>query len=403
MKILVLNSGSSSVKYSVFDMAKEVKLVFGRVEKIGTSNATIYHQIRGKSPYIRSKLRLDHKEGLHALFRFLVDSEHGIFNDFDELDAVGHRVVHGGSRFLRPILIDEKVIQGIQEMYPFAPLHNPPNVEGIWWVKKYLPTMKQVAVFDTSFHQTMPKYAYLYGLPKKISKKYAIRKYGFHGISHAYVAQQAARFLGQKMSNLKMITCHIGNGVSITAIDRGISIDTSMGLTPLEGVLMGTRSGSIDPFIIPYLMKKKGVSPEKIVEMLNRESGLLGISGISYDMRELIDAKVKGDKDAKLAIEMYVYQIKKMIGSFLPVLGGVDAFVFTAGVGESAPLIRERICGAFDFLGVDLDHEKNFSFQSHTRRISSPTSKVEVLVIPTNEELMIAKETKMLVEAESPC
>lgn len=339
---------------------------------------------------------------MEAIFRFLADARHGVFQEIDELDAIGHRVVHGGNRFRHPILIDEKVVEGIKEMFPFAPLHNPANVRGIWWARRYFPTIKQVAVFDTSFHQTMPKYAYLYGLPKEVSRKYEIRKYGFHGISHAYVAEQAASFLGRKLSEIRMVTCHIGNGVSITAIDRGISMDTSMGLTPLEGVMMGTRSGSVDPFIVPYLMEKMGKSPKRMLKVLNDESGLFGVSGISYDLRELIEAMEEDDEDAKLAIDMYVYQIKKMIGSFLPVLGGIDVLVFTAGVGENVPLIRERICDGFGFLGMDLDHTKNDSHLSQIRRISTLKSKVEVLVVPTNEEFMIAKETKALVESDSP-
>lgn len=401
MKVLVINSGSSSIKYSVFDMNQKKKLAYGLVERIGTSDAAIDHRWLGGSHQV-SKIELDHSNGMDWIFRLLVDAKFGVFRDLNELDAVGHRVVHGGSRFLRPVLVDKRVIEALKALFPLAPLHNPHNVAGMVWVKENLPALKQVAVFDTSFHLTIPKYAYLYGLPKKVSEKYGIRKYGFHGISHAYVAEQAARLLGRELSELRMITCHIGNGVSVTAINRGVSIDTSMGFTPLEGVMMGSRSGSIDPSIIPFLLKR-GMSLPAVEKLLNHESGLLGVSGCSHDMRDVLQAMKAGDEDATLAIDMYVYQITKVIGSFLPILGGIDALVFTAGIGEHVPMIRERVCRRFRFLGIDLDQEKNDSISSKNEgRISSRLSKVEVLVVPTNEEWMIAKETKTLVEAGSP-
>lgn len=398
MKILVLNCGSSSIKYSVFEMEEEKRIAFGYAEKIGSSDATMFHQKMDGQPVVHLHLQLDYTEALERVAHKLVDPKDGVIEDFAELDAVGHRVVHGGEQFVYPVKIDETVIEKLISLFPLAPLHNPPNVEGIRWAQSFFPKATQVAVFDTSFYQRMPRYATLYGLPKKVSQQYGIRKYGFHGISHSYVAEEAARYLGTSLSALKMITCHIGNGVSITAIDGGIAVDTSMGFTPLEGVMMGTRSGSVDPSILPYLEEKTGKSSKHVVRMLNKESGLFGVSGISHDMRELIQAMVAGDQDAKLAIEMYVYQITKSIGSFLPVLGGLDVLVFTAGVGENVSLIRNRICRAFRFLGMDVEDEKDVSSPSGIRRISRSSSTVDVLVVPTNEEWMIAKQTKALVE-----
>ena len=403
MKVFVLNCGSSSVKYSVFEMEKEKKLAFGTVEKIGTAEATIYHQKLGNPAVSDSKLKLDYSEAMKRISGFLVDPKYGVMKDVDDLDAVGHRVVHGGDRFVQPVVIDKDVVQELIALFPLAPLHNPPNVKGIKWAQRLFPKAVQVAVFDTSFYQRMPKRAYMYGLPKEISQKHGIRKYGFHGISHAYVAEQAASFLKKEISALKMITCHIGNGVSITAISGGIPLDTSMGFTPLEGVMMGTRSGSIDPAIIPFLEERTGQRSAEVVKLLNEKSGLLGVSGISHDLRELVKAIKDGNEDAKLAIDIYVYQLVKMIGSFLPVLGGLDVLVFTAGVGEHVPLIRKRICDAFCFLGMDIREEQEQVPSSTIRRISTPESKVEILVVPTNEEWMIAMQTKALVEGKHPC
>lgn len=379
-------------------MTQEQKLASGIVEKIGTNDATFFHHKAGSEPVTEVKLALDYATAMEKVAQVIVDPFHGVLKDYDELEAVGHRVVHGGDRFLKPVRIDESVIQELIALFPLAPLHNPPNVEGIRWAKDYFPQAVQVAVFDTSFYQQMPKYAHLYGLPRQVSQQYGIRKYGFHGISHAYVAEQAARFLGKGLSELKLITCHIGNGVSITATADGTPLDTSMGFTPLEGVMMGTRSGSLDPAIIPFLKEKTGKSAAQVIEMLNHESGLLGVSGISHDLRELIAAMESGEQNAKLAIDIYVYQMQKMIGSFLPVLRGLDVLVFTAGVGENVPLIRKRICEAFRFLGVAISDEANQSAQSGIHRISTSSSKVEVLVVPTNEEWMIATQTKALAE-----
>lgn len=403
MKILVINSGSSSIKYTLFQMTNGIKLASGIMEKVGTTEASIHHQVQGKEKFHKYDLTLDYQAGINMLFQLLVDPEQGVLNDVDEIKAVGHRVVHGGEFFAQAAMVNDDVLAKIEKVSALAPLHNPANLEGIRSVRKLLPHIKQVVVFDTAFHQTMPDHAFLYGLPEKIYDQYQVRRYGFHGTSHAYVSKRAASFLAKPLTGLKMITCHMGNGVSLTAINQGISIDTSMGMTPLEGVMMGTRSGSIDPAVIPFLMKQTGKTVDQILQMLNEESGLLGVSGISNDMRELIAAMEQGDANARLAIEMYVYQIRKMIGAYVAVLNGLDVLVFTAGIGENAVPIREKICLGFDYLGLQLDQQQNQQAKRKECRISAAGSKVEVLMIPTDEEQMIAEETKALVERKLPC
>ena len=345
MKVLVINCGSSSIKYKLFDMPKEYLISKGIIENIGEKGSEIK----------------DHYTGLKAVLKRVSDVE-----------ALGHRVVHGAEKFHKPVLIDQPVVRGIRQCCSIAPLHNPANLAGILACKKLLPGLKQVAVFDTSFHQTIPGYAYIYGLPYEYYKKFGVRKYGFHGTSHEYVAREAAAILKRPLKGLKIITCHLGNGCSITAVDKGKSIDTSMGFTPLEGLIMGTRSGDIDPALVTYIMKKKRLNIDKADEMLNRKRGLKGISGISNDMRVLIRKYSSGDKRAKLAIDIFVYRIRKYIGSYAAIMGGCDCLVFTAGIGENQAGIRKKVCeGAF----------------SHLKK------KPEILVIPTNEELMIARQT----------
>lgn len=402
MNVFVINSGSSSIKYTVFDMIHEKKLATGLIEKLGTENAEIRHKAMGKPSYVESLSEGNHQSAIDDLFQLLVHPQWGVFKELEEIDAVGHRVVHGGEVFQESVLIDESVMEGIDKMSSLAPLHNPANLIGIRYVKEYLPTVKQVAVFDTAFHQTMPKHVYLYALPLHLYHDHQIRRYGFHGTSHAYVAQEAAKFLEKDLTDLKMITCHLGNGVSLTAVDGGISIDTSMGMTPLEGVMMGTRSGSIDPALVPYLMEVLDQSANQVIDLLNKKSGLKGVSNRSNDLREVLEAEKKGDCYAKLAIEMYVYQIQKMIGSMMAALQGCDALVFTAGVGENSSVIREKICQGFGYLGVQLDPERNSLSPDYAREISDRSSQMKVLVIPTHEELMIARETKALVEPQTP-
>lgn len=398
MNILVINSGSSSIKYTVYEMNEEKALATGLIEKLGSEEAIVRHQAEGKPSYVESLSTSDHASAIHQLFQLLVHPQRGVLKQLQELDAVGHRVVHGGELFRESVLIDESVMEGIEKMSSLAPLHNPANLMGIRNVKERLPGVKQVAVFDTAFHQTMPEHAYLYALPFHLYQDHQIRRYGFHGTSHAYVAQEAARTLGTDLTNLKMVTCHLGNGVSLTAVDRGISIDTSMGMTPLEGVMMGTRSGSIDPALVPYLMEVLDLDAHQVLDLLNHHSGLKGVSDRSNDLRVLLEAKAQGDHYANLAIHMYVYQIQKMIGAMITALQGCDALVFTAGVGENSSVIREKICQRFGYLGVQLDPERNDSPSDQAREISHKSSRIKVLVVPTNEELMIARETKALVE-----
>jgi acetate kinase len=397
MKILVINCGSSSIKYKLFDMTDESVLASGLVEKIGTESAIIKHEPAGKEKKVFISEILDHRVGLKKVLDLLMDKEEGVIKSADEVAAVGHRVVHGGETFARSVVIDDEVRQAIRETFDLAPLHNPPNLIGIDAAQANLPHAVHVAVFDTAFHQTMPDYAYMYPLPRVLYQKYKIRRYGAHGTSHKYVSQRAAEFLGKPLEDLKIISCHIGNGASITAVQNGKSVDTSMGMTPLEGLMMGTRCGDIDPAIVPFVIAKEELTLGEVNSMMNKHSGLLGVSGISSDMREVMEAMFDGNDNARLAIDMYVYRIKKMIGSYVAAMNGVDVIIFTAGVGENALQIREKVCEGLTFFGVELDKEKNAARSKEIQRISTQNSKVEVLVIPTNEELMIARETQALV------
>jgi acetate kinase len=400
MKILVINCGSSSIKYQLFEMAGEQVLASGLVEKIGTESAIIKHRSGKNEEKVLTAEILDHRTGLRKVIQLLMDPEDGVIESAEEVAAVGHRIVHGGEYFSSSVVIDSQVRQAIRNTIDLAPLHNPPNLLGIDAAQNQLPHAVHVAVFDTAFHQTMPDYAFMYPLPRVLYQKYKIRRYGFHGTSHKYVSQRAAAFLGRPIEELKIISCHIGNGASLAAIQGGKSVDTSMGMTPLEGLMMGTRCGDIDPAIVPFVIAKEELTLGEVKSMMNKHSGLLGVSGISGDMREVMEAMFDGNDAARLAIDMYVYRIRKMIGAYTAAMNGLDVLVFTAGVGENASLIRERVCRDLTFFGIELDFEANARHSKEERRISAPHSKVEVLVIPTNEELMIARETRALVEQQ---
>ena len=395
MKILVLNCGSSSIKYRLFD--DDTTIARGVVEKIGEEVSLFSHHSEGveiKKQPIRVH---DHTRGIELVLNTLVDK--GVIHDYGEIDAIGHRVVHGGEEFKSSVLIDDKVMRTLYACVPFAPLHNPHNIKGIESCKQILPNVPQVAVFDTAFHQTMGPVAFLYAIPYHYYERYGLRRYGFHGTSHYYVSNRAAELMGQPMSELKMITAHLGNGCSVAAIKSGKVVDTSMGFTPLEGLVMGTRSGDIDPAIVTFLIRKERLSPDEVDSILNKRSGLLGISGISNDMRQLIDASNKGNERARLAIDIFAYRVKKYISAYAGVLGGVDAIVFTAGIGENAPLVRKKILEGLEFMGIQLDDELNeYTVGGREGVISKPDAKVKLFVIPTNEELVIARETRKIVE-----
>ncbi|ADL69011.1 acetate kinase [Thermoanaerobacterium thermosaccharolyticum] len=398
MKILVINCGSSSLKYQLIESKDGNVLAKGLAERIGINDSLLTHNANGEKIKIKKDMK-DHKDAIKLVLDALVNSDYGVIKDMSEIDAVGHRVVHGGEYFTSSVLITDDVLKAITDCIELAPLHNPANIEGIKACKQIMPDVPMVAVFDTAFHQTMPDYAYLYPIPYEYYTKYKIRKYGFHGTSHKYVSQRAAEILNKPIESLKIITCHLGNGSSIAAVKNGKSIDTSMGFTPLEGLAMGTRSGSIDPSIISYLMEKENISAEEVVNILNKKSGVYGISGISSDFRDLEDAAFKnGDKRAQLALNVFAYRVKKTIGSYAAAMGGVDVIVFTAGIGENGPEIREFILDGLEFLGFKLDKEKN-KVRGEEAIISTADSKVNVMVVPTNEEYMIAKDTEKIVES----
>lgn len=397
MNILVINSGSSSVKYKFFDIKDEKELARGIVERIGLKKSELLHiPADGKEVKISREIP-DHESAIKLALDFLTHEEHGVIKDISEIGAVGHRVVHGGEKFSDSTIITEEVIKTIRSYFKLAPLHNPPNLLGIKVAEKLLPNIKHVAVFDTAFHQTIPKSAYLYGLPYSFYEKDRIRRYGFHGTSHKYVALRAAEILNMPPDKLKLITVHLGNGCSITAVKNGQSINTSMGFTPLEGLLMGTRSGDIDPAIVLYLMGEKGLSAEDIDNLLNKKSGLLGMSEISSDMRDVYEALSGGNKKAEIAFAVFIDRIQKYIGSYIVAMDGVDAIVFTAGIGENHAPTRTAACEKLSFLGVKIDSKKNNS-SAREKVITTDDSKVKVLVVPTNEELMIARETHRLVK-----
>jgi acetate kinase len=397
MKILVLNCGSSSVKYQLFDMLDESVLAKGLVERVGMSDAILTHQPTGKEKFQNVEAILEHTAAIKVVLSALTHPKHGVIKTAQEIHAIGHRVVHGGEKFSASVIIDSDVKDAVKEFIDLAPLHNPPNLKGILAAEEAMPGIPQVAVFDTAFHATLPPYAYLYGLPYTLYDRYRIRRYGFHGTSHKFVAQRAAQFLQQDITTLKIITCHLGNGASITAVDRGKSVDTSMGFTPLEGLIMGTRSGDIDPAIIQFVMGKEEISIGEIDAMLNKHSGMIGISGVSSDMRDIQTQAEAGNKRAQLALDIYTYRIRKYIGAYAAAMNGVDAIVLTAGVGENHVYCRKAICQHLGYLGAEFDAARN-EIKGGEREINTPTSKVKLLVIPTNEELMIARETLELVK-----
>ena len=397
MNILVINSGSSSVKYKLFDVKNEKELAKGIVERIGLRKSNLSHIAAGKKKVKLSKAIPNHNAAIKLALDYLTDKKHGAIQDVSEIGAVGHRVVHGGEEFSDSVIITDRVIKVIKSYFKLAPLHNPPNLLGIKVAKKLLPKVKHIAVFDTAFHQTIPPSAYLYALPYSFYEKEKIRRYGFHGTSHKYVALKTAEILKKPLAKLKLIVSHLGNGCSITAVKNGKSINTSMGFTPLEGLVMGTRSGDIDPAIIFYLMNKKNLSVDDVDNLLNKKSGLLGMSGVSSDMRDVYKEVKKGSRKAKLAFEVFIDRIQKYIGSYIVAMDGVDAIVFTAGIGENHAPTRSAVCKRLSFLGVKIDPRKN-NTAAKEKIMTTKDSKVKVLVVPTNEELMIARETYRLIK-----
>ena len=395
--ILTINAGSSSVKYQCFEMMDEVCLAKGQIDRLGSPSPNLFYQRRDSVTHQTSVPPMEYEAVFPSIFETLLDAEKGVLENLNDIVAVGHRVVHGGSRFAESVLITPEVETAINQCVPLAPLHNPYNLGGIRACRQALPNAAHVAVFDTAFHQTIPDHAYMYALPHSLYEQYGIRRYGFHGTSHRYVSMRAAEILGRPLASLKMITCHLGNGCSITAVDRGKSVDTSMGLTPLEGLMMGTRCGDIDPAIIFHLMEEGQMSADTINQMLNRESGLLGVSGVASDVRDLFQAVSEGNPQAALALKMFSYRVRQYIGKYAAVLGGLDALIFTAGIGENAPSIRATTCENLGFLGIHLDEEKNQSNEAE-KAIHRKDTAVKLLVVPTNEELMIARDTLHLIE-----
>lgn len=396
MRVLVLNCGSSSIKYQFINTEDKITLAKGIVDRIGMSGAVLSHtRYDGDTIKIAGEI-LDHTMGIEYVLGVMLSKNHGVIDDKDDIDAIGHRVVHGGETFSGSVLITNEVVKVLQDNIELAPLHNPPNIKGIQAVTRLLPNKPQVGVFDTSFHLKMPPKAFLYGIPYELYKKYKIRRYGFHGTSHRFVSKRAAEILGKRIEELKIITAHLGNGCSMAAVDSGNSVDTTMGFTPLEGLLMGTRSGDLDPSLILYLMGKEDLSLSEAGTLLNKHSGLIGISGESSDMREIIAAVKEDHKRAKYAFEIFCYRIKKYIGSYAAAMGGLDAVVFTGGIGENSSDVREEVCRGLEFLGIQMDAEKN---NNNREIISADSSKVSVLRIPTNEELVIALDTSEIVKS----
>ena len=395
MKIFVVNTGSSSLKYQLIDMEGEKVISKGLVERIGAEGSSMTFHVKGEKKKIEKTI-LNHTDAIKLVFEIL--KEESVLKDVSEIDAVGHRVVHAGEKYSGSVLITEDVVKALDECSFFAPLHNPPNIKGIRACQEVLPNVPMVGVFDTAFHQTMPDYCYMYALPYELYEKYRVRRYGFHGTSHRYVSQVAIELLGKKES--KIVSCHLGNGASVCAILNGKSIDTSMGHTPTGGLIMGTRCGDVDPALIPILENVEGLSAKQIDDVMNKKSGMLGVSGISNDFRDLEDAFHEGNRRAKLALEMFDYRLKKFIGAYAIAMGGLDALVFTAGIGENDYETRYEACKGLEFMGLYLDVEKNKSVRGELAEISLPSSKVKVYVIPTNEELMIARDTLEIVKSK---
>ena len=395
MNILVINCGSSSLKYQVIDSESEQVKAKGLCERIGIDGRLVYQPAGGEKETTDIPMPT-HKEAVASVIAALTNDKTGVLKSLDEIDAVGHRLVHGGEKFASSVLITDDVLKTLEEVSDLAPLHNPANIIGVNACRELMPTKPMVGVFDTAFHQTMPAQAYMYAVPYEMYEKYAVRKYGFHGTSHSFVSKEAAKMAGLDYNNCKIIVCHLGNGASICAVENGKSVDTSMGLSPLEGLLMGTRSGDIDPSAIEYIAKKEGLSLSEVLTVLNKKSGVDGVSGVSSDFRDLDAAAKEGNERAALAEEMFAYRVAKYVGSYVAAMNGVDAIAFTAGIGENDGNMRQRICNYFGYLGVEIDAEANKS-RGEDKCISTASSKVKVYVIPTNEELMIARDTAALV------
>lgn len=397
MKILVLNCGSSSIKYKLFEMETKEVLAQGGIEKIGLPGSFLKLTLPNGEKKILEKDIPEHTVGVEFIFQTLTSAEYGAIKSLDELNAVGHRMVHGGERFSQSVVLNKEVLDAFTACNDLAPLHNPANLKGVNAVSALLPNIPQVGVFDTAFHQTMPAHAYMYAVPYELYEKYGVRRYGFHGTSHRYVSQRVCEYLGIPAEGSRIITCHVGNGGSISAVKDGKCIDTTMGLTPLEGLMMGTRSGDIDGGAVTFIMEKEGLNATGISNLLNKKSGVLGISGVSSDMREVTAAANEGNKQARLALDMYFYRIKKYIGAYAAAMGGVDVILFTGGVGENQSDCREIACSGLEYMGVKIDHQINNSIHGEEAIISTADSKVKVVVIPTDEEMMIASDTMALL------
>ncbi len=402
MIVLVLNCGSSSIKYKVFEMENNAEVIAkGLVERIGIVDSILTHKPAGKEPYKTVVDIPDHTIGINLVIDALIDPNHGVLKDISEIKAVGHRVAHGGENFTESVLISDNVKRDIDACIELAPLHNPANLKGILSVEKLIPGIPQVAVFDTSFHQTMPDYSYMYAIPYEYYEKYRIRKYGFHGTSHKFVANKAAGLLGKDINELKIITCHLGNGASITAIENGKSVDTSMGFTPVDGLIMGTRTGEVDPGVLIYIADKEHLNVQGVSNMINKKSGVMGITNLSSDMRDLEIAAGSGNERAILALNMYAYKVKKFIGAYVAAINGIDLLVFTGGVGENDFNLRKMICSDMEYLGIEFDADLNHNLKSQDKIISKEGSKVTIMTITTDEEFVIASDTNRIVNSKS--
>lgn len=396
MKVLVVNCGSSSIKYQLINMENEEVMAKGYLEKIGLPDSFLTHTVNGEKHRIE-KVITNHEDGIKLVLDQLLDANYGVIKDLKEIDAIGHRVVHGGEKFSDSVIITDEVIDTMKECIPLAPLHNPAGITGIEACRKVLPEVPMVGVFDTAFHQTLPEEAYIYAIPYEYYEKYRIRKYGFHGTSHKFVSRRVAELMGKPLEDLKMVTCHLGQGGSLCAVKGGKSVDTSMGLTPLEGLIMGTRSGDLDPAIIEFIANKENKTASEVLNILNKESGVYGLSGVSSDFRDVKAARAEGNKVAAAALDAYAYRVAKYIGAYTAAMNGVDAIAFTAGLGENDDVTREAICEYLGYLGAELDKVKN-DVHGETAVISTDDSKVKLLCVPTNEELMIARDTVALVK-----
>jgi len=399
MKVIVLNCGSSSIKYQLFEMPSAEVVAKGLVDKIGLKGASIKHNMANGDVLKLEGEILDHQAGIEFVLGILTHKVYGCVKDLNEIGAVGHRVVHAGEKYNSSVAISKEVIEALEECIDLAPLHNPPNLEGIYAITKLLPEVPQVGVFDTAYHQTMSEQAYLYGIPYSLYEKYKVRRYGFHGSSHRFVSQRAADILGKKIEDLKIISCHLGNGASMCAIQNGVSVDTSMGMTPVEGLVMGTRCGDIDAGALLYIADKEETSIPVTSTLLNKHSGILGLSGVSSDMRDVETAAAEGNHRAQVSLDIYHYRIKKYLGSYAAAMGGVDLVIFTGGVGENGWETRQEVSKGLEFMGIDFDSTKNTKLRGKEAIISKPGSKVTIMVVPTNEELVIANDTYEIVTA----